>query len=61
MARFSRGPVIENLETAVFCLQAGDQLFFVSHLLPSAQFWSWPLAKIRTAVAERKLYFAEKR
>jgi hypothetical protein len=59
MSRYTRGPVIPDLATLIFCLQANDHIYHVSHLLPSEQYWSWSLDKLRLKVREGKLFKAE--
>jgi hypothetical protein len=59
MGRYSRGPKIEDVETAVFCLLAGDHLYHGTAILPAVQIMTWPLNKIRERVTSGKLFKAE--
>lgn len=59
MSRYVRGPVLPDLETAVFCLLAGDMLYHERAILPACQIASWSFNKIKACVLKGKLYKAE--
>jgi len=59
MPRYSRGPVIPDLETALFCLQAKDHIYHEKAILPHCQLMTWPLNKLKDCISKGKLFKAE--
>jgi hypothetical protein len=59
MSRYTRGPVIPDLATLIFCLQANDHIYHETTILPACQYFSWSLNKLRLKVREGKLSKAE--
>lgn len=58
MARYKRGPVIESMETLVFCLEHRDHFFHGSVILPSCQVKNWTYNKMKERVAGGHLRLA---
>lgn len=54
-----KGVQIKTVEDAVFCIQAGDNLYHGSHCLQAAQFKDWTLRKIMGAVNKGMLWLPE--
>lgn len=50
MARYKRGPVIEDMETLIFCLDHRDLFFHGSAILPSCQVKNWTYNKMKERV-----------
>lgn len=57
--KYTKGPVIPDLETLIFCLQAGNLIYHANAILPAAQYFSWPLSKLRSKVNAGVLFLAE--
>jgi hypothetical protein len=61
VSRYQRGPIIPDLETLIFCLQHKDNVYHETTILPSCQYFTWSLNRLRLKLREGKLYFAERR
>lgn len=59
MSGYVKGPSITDLETLIFCLQAGNLIYHSNAILPAAQYFSWPLNKLRAKVKAGVLFLAE--
>jgi hypothetical protein len=59
MSRYTRGPVIPDMEMLVHCLLHGDHLYHGTAILPAVQLGTWRFNKLKEKVKEGKLHFAE--
>lgn len=59
MGRYTRGPVILDIETALFCPQAKDHIYHERAILPHCQLMTWTLNKLKDRVSKGKLFKAE--
>jgi len=59
MGRYIRGPAINDLETALFCIQAKDHIYHERAILPHCQLMTWPLNKLKDCINKGKLFKAE--
>lgn len=58
MARYKRGPVIDSMETLVFCLEHKDLFYHGSCVLPSCQVKNWTYNKMKERVVGGHLRLA---
>ena len=61
MARYSRGPVIPDIETLIFCIMADDHIYHDRAILPGCQLRTWNINKMLGCIENKKLFKAEYR
>lgn len=61
MARYSRGPVIPDIETLIFCIMADDHIYHDRAILPACQLRTWNINKMLECIENKKLFKAEYR
>lgn len=59
MNRYTRGPVIPDLQTLIFCMEHKDHIYHETTILPACQYFTWTASKLREKVKAGKLFIAE--
>lgn len=59
MGKYSRGPVIPDIDTLLFCIMADDHIYHDRAILPACQLRTWHFNKLLDRVNKGKLFKAE--
>ena len=61
MGRFTRGPLIPDMDTLRFCLEHGDHVYHGTSILPACQLKTWSWNRLEDRIKNQRLHFAELR